>query len=484
MANIVFNDEQIRDTQGLVFSGYGDMSHCSYYLLEIKDAKKVRPWLKKLATERITPGEPNRAARKTSDALNLAFGRRGLDKLGIDSNNFEQAFQDGMHSSSRTDILGDEGDNEATKWTWGNAAKPVDILLMLYSKEAEVHSKRQKEEEAAIKTAGLALLQRLDTINLDNVGRFEKEHFGFADGVSNPVVAGFSKSAQTAGDMNPQAQQVIPTGEFVLGYPNGYDGKVTAVPGDPTIPDEKKFGFNGTYLVFRHMEQDVKGFWQFVNTEAKKQKIDPEYLAAKIVGRWKNGAVLEPGQTAEPKTDADNQGNLNTFDFRNDLAGKGCPFGSHIRRSNPRGQGLGVEEKVKAGEISESNLQNSLKVANRHRILRRGRSYGNFLQDPLKDDDSGERGLFFICLNANIERQFEFIQHTWINNLKFNGLYDEDDPLIGTYGSRDASFVRSFTLQDDPLRRRVCKFPQFVTIKGGSYFFLPGINALQMLGGE
>jgi deferrochelatase/peroxidase EfeB len=147
-------------------------------------------------------------------------------------------------------------------------------------------------------------------------------------------------------------------------------------------------------------------------------------------------------------------------------------FGSHIRRTNPRGQGLGAE------------TEDSLKVANRHRIIRRGRSYGDYLEKPLEDDDNdnGERGLFFICLNANIERQFEFVQHTWVNNLKFNGLYDEDDPLIGSFSSTKPGFKRSFTLQDEPLRRRVCNFQQFVTLRGGGYFFLPGVKALQMLG--
>ena len=94
--------------------------------------------------------------------------------------------------------------------------------------------------------------------------------------------------------------------------------------------------------------------------------------------------------------------------------------------------------------------------------------------DFSKDPDCQERGLVFICLNANIERQFEFVQHTWINNVKFAGLYDEDDPLIGRVGK--------FTIQDEPLRRRVCDFQQFVSTRGGGYFFLPSLSALGILG--
>ena len=297
--NISFNDDQMRDTQGLILSGYGGMSQCSYYLLEIMDLKKVRLWLKIIAEERITSGEPNKMARKTTDALNLAFGKDGLVKLGIDINYFEQAFQDGMHSPGRATILGDQGENSAQSWTWGNDAKPVHLLLMLYSDSSETHSNRQNEEEAAIKQGGLSIIQRLDTTNMDNVGRFEKEHFGFSDGVSNPIVASFPGMVNKVSN-NPQAPKVIETGEFVLGYPNGYDGKVTKVPGEESLSDDKKFGFNGTYLVFRQLEQNVKTFWSFIHSEAKKQGIKPDYLAAKMVGLWKNGAVVLPGEETEP----------------------------------------------------------------------------------------------------------------------------------------------------------------------------------------
>lgn len=89
-----------------------------------------------------------------------------------------------------------------------------------------------------------------------------------------------------------------------------------------------------------------------------------------------------------------------------------------------------------------------------------------------------KRGLVFICLNANIERQFEFVQHSWINNVKFAGLYDESDPLIGAASEES----RGFTIQDQPFRRRICGFQQFVTTRGGSYFFMPSLSALRILG--
>jgi len=91
--------------------------------------------------------------------------------------------------------------------------------------------------------------------------------------------------------------------------------------------------------------------------------------------------------------------------------------------------------------------------------------------------DEPERGLLFLCLAANIGRQFEFIQHSWVNNPKFDGLYDEPDPLVG-YHPPGAS---NFSVLMNPVRLRLTNLPQFVTTRGGAYFFLPGLRALQYI---
>ena len=106
---------------------------------------------------------------------------------------------------------------------------------------------------------------------------------------------------------------------------------------------------------------------------------------------------------------------------------------------------------------------------------------------PLRNDEhagadpSGERGLHFICLGANLSRQFEFVQHTWANNPKFNGLYDDPDPLIGDRDPRGKGKQGTFTEQARPVRRRTTGMPSFVGIRGGAYFFLPGVRALRYL---
>ena len=84
----------------------------------------------------------------------------------------------------------------------------------------------------------------------------------------------------------------------------------------------------------------------------------------------------------------------------------------------------------------------------------------------------------FMCINANIERQFEFVQQTWINNPSFNGLYDERDPIFGNSGSQTTG---TMTIPRDPVRRSLSGLGGFVTVRGGAYFFLPSIKALRYL---
>jgi deferrochelatase/peroxidase EfeB len=152
------------------------------------------------------------------------------------------------------------------------------------------------------------------------------------------------------------------------------------------------------------------------------------------------------------------------FGYRDsDAQGFKCPIGSHVRRSNPR-------------DTLGPDAATALATANRHRILRRGRSYGVRPKDR-RIDDGVPRGLHFLCLNSDIERQFEFVQQTWVNNPVFGGLDGEVDPLVGNLVKGD----EIFTVQADPLRRRVHNLERFVTLKGGAYFFLPSIRALRYL---
>jgi deferrochelatase/peroxidase EfeB len=179
------------------------------------------------------------------------------------------------------------------------------------------------------------------------------------------------------------------------------------------------------------------------------------------VGRWPSGAPL----VRAPEGDDAAHARDNTFVYDNDPTGQRCPLGAHIRRANPR-------------DSLEPGPEESAVLTRRHMIMRRGRPYGPPIAPFQKEPTPQERGLFFIAVNANLGRQFEFMQQTWLNNPKFDGLYDETDPLTGP---RDPKLGGSFSIPDVPARRRLHGLPAFVTTHGGGYFFLPGLPALRYL---
>jgi Dyp-type peroxidase family len=224
---------------------------------------------------------------------------------------------------------------------------------------------------------------------------------------------------------------------------------------DPAGSGAVDFGRNGSYLVFRQLEQDVEGFWQFVDAATRRADGSPDSgggaaLAAKMVGRWPSGAPL----VKAPDHDAPALAEDNDFAYRDDPRGLACPIGAHVRRANPR-DSLGPEPAA------------SLDASDRHRLLRRARSYG----------PAGGTGLYFICLAGDLARQFEFVQHTWLNSATFNGLYADADPLTGSRHPAGATF----TIPARPVRRRYRGLPQFVRTRGGAYFFLPGVSAVRYL---
>lgn len=457
------------DIQGLIFSGYGNMPHASYHPLKFSQdqVSSAKQWLKKLIqAKKITHG----AQRKQDWCLNIAFTRQGLEKLGISKqdmmDNFDNAFVDGMDSERRQTLLQDNEESKPDKWSWGSRKKgnSVDLVLMIYSSDDATLNALNQEEQALYQQHGLSLvvIKPFTPAVFGDVkkGEFRKEHFGFADGISQPLVEGFPATAKVKENLD-DGQRIAP-GEFVLGYENEYD-RMTKIPkitsASKSLKENESFGVNGTYLVFRQLEQNVSAFWNYFQQQTS-NKSEQQWMASKCMGRWPSGVLIDEKQTQDPASEIDN-----TYDFSTDVQGQGCPIGSHVRRANPRAIGLG------------DTTEQSQKVVNLHRIIRRARSYGKPIEDQYYDDEQ-ERGLFFICINANIERQFEFVQHTWINNVKFNSLYDEKDPIIGA--AVDAA-DNPMTIPKSPVRKRLHNLQRFVTTRGGGYFFLPGLAALRTL---
>jgi Dyp-type peroxidase family len=286
------------------------------------------------------------------------------------------------------------------------------------------------------------------------------EHFGFKDGVSQPSVAGYDNPV-------PGGPPQTALGEFVLGYPD-------ATSTTPTVGSD---AVNGSFLVFRRLSQDVTGFQQQAATAAAavNPPVTQDLMAAKMVGRWPSGSPLE----LNPANDPGPEGVTNDFTYQaaGDDDGHVVPQWAHIRKVNPR-------DETQPPTVPE-DLQ-------RHRMIRRGIPFTT--TSPAGTDV----GLHFMAIVADIVRQFEFIQRSWLNDPNFpNGGQPSTpgqppytppspgvpsagvDPIGANYpaGSQDAYLPSS-----GATAQLIALAHQFVHMTGGEYFFVPSIAALQRLG--
>ena len=485
-----------RDIQGLLRYGYGRLAEACFLLLRIDDPAAASRWLE--AAPVTTAEEQNPPPVR---ALQLAFTCEGLRKLGISEdqlNNFSAEFISGMSGDeNRSRRLGDVGASSPEYWQWGGPADVPDLVAMIYAQRGQL-AEWQSTTEDGLKASGFKLLRCLPTTDMGGV-----EPFGFVDGVSEPKLD-WERRRNGAGDKL-SYENVSMLGEFVLGYPNEY-GKYTGRPtimaqevGDlppaEDLPGFKDIGRNGTYLVIRQIEQDVRSFWQFIDAQVDRDASKRQDLAEKMVGRQMSGDPLLPKMTQTiAGVGPDTQDVLrNQFTFDSDVDGIRCPFGAHVRRANPRNadyptgtHGL-VARFVRLLGFGRKSMREDIVASTRfHRLLRRGREYGTKLSPDqrLQPPSPGESpsGLQFVCLNANIARQFEFIQSAWLMSGKFDGLSEESDPLLGNREVIAGYPVDRFSLPiDGGVRQQIRGLPRFTTVRGGAYFFLPGVRALRYL---
>jgi Dyp-type peroxidase family len=438
----------VADVQGLVVRGYGKLRHAAFLVCAVRDAAAARAFLRE--TDVATGLGPH-----DEFALNIAFTAPGLVAIGLPDDvvegGFAAPFVEGMTTEHRRRLLGDVGPAAPERWAWGGPdTAPVHVMLLLYAATAEILDARRDALVGAAEGA-LDVVAHLQT---DELG--PREAFGFVDGLSQPRLAGLPGGGAPG--------RAVPTGEFVLGYPNAY-GQLAPrplldpatdpdriLPRDPGGRTAADLGCNGSYLVVRQLRQDVDAFTEFLR-ERTDDEAGRERLAAKMVGRWRSGAplVLAPVEDAPETALAD-------FGYHaEDPQGLACPRGAHIRRANPRD-----------ALPPSPGCERSLRLTDHHRLLRRARNYSG---------SDGERGLYFMCLVGDLSRQYEFVQHSWINDPVFDGLHDGPDPLVAPRGDRGGSFVEPAL----PVRRRHRGLPEFVRMRGGAYFFLPGVSALRYL---
>jgi Dyp-type peroxidase family len=488
------------DIQGNILRGYNFNAGAHLFVELARDPEEGRRLVRCLLPEVTT-------ARKWTKppvvALNMALTYSGLEWLGVDESVLgllPNAFREPIRHRARVQ-LGDDPDDWEPEF--GNPA--THMVVFLASSECRGDGDSFAARFPKLGRACDWLQDRIGDHGASCLYRQcvealpggQREHFGFRDGFGQPAVEGVLDGypGQGAPDPDTGAWRDIKAGEFILGHLNE--------DGDSTPGDAEWLLYDGSFIVYRKLEQEVTEFRRLVAQQAARYvqaRFEPEdrpdriaafeLLAAKIVGRWRDGTAIEldpgprrvatqlvsdwhneaalelhPGPRREPTLDTKVDHHLdNNFRYGDDPNGGICPLGAHIRRANPRDQ-LGKNEQESA----------------RHRIIRRGMPYGPPYDSASEEDREGvrpdgdqERGLVFICFNADFERQFEVVQGQWCNDGNAFGIGDEQDYVLG---SRDHG---KLTIDGDP-PFFATRTERLVRTRGCEYLFMPGLRALERL---
>jgi deferrochelatase/peroxidase EfeB len=473
------------DIQGFILRGYR-MPMVRHFLLSVGAPAEARKALGRLISgdesdaPQITtaedwhvafapgPGDnPAEAPRRKPDyCLNVGITWPGMVALEIKARVPTLAFKSFgaflAGAAERAKLVGDTGPSAPEKWVGGFGKGSDHVLVTLHSLSPDAMKSYSDRLSALFaernafreiwRTDGMAWIEMKD-----GKPQFtSKVPFGYTDGISVTTIHGGPERYP------PDHQQPCEPWLFVLREESE----------NYFVPEPRELGLNGSFAVFKMIETDVVGFENFL--QSNKDKIDPELLAAKICGRWRNGVPL----ALSPDTDSPPGGipldQLNNYEYVNtdgsgDPKGLRCPVGAHMRRINPRGQPV-----IGQGQPGGSN--------NTHRLIRRGMPYGpNY--DPKQPYDGIERGLLGYFINASIENQYEFVLRQWVNDAEFAGAVrlhpKSKDPMIGTQDSAESIFVIPQANGAAPIQ--ITGFSSFIKTKAAAYCFLPSITAIRLI---
>jgi Dyp-type peroxidase family len=465
------------DVQGNILRGY-KKPLVRHLVLTVNDAAAARRWLVEatsgdaaLAPQVTTAAKGN---EKPPTCLNVGMTYAGLDALRVAPEQlatFPSEFIDGM--AARAVKLGDTGPSDPCHWNpeWRDPKK----VHLVVSVHADVRDQRDETADRVLEASGGRAFKELARLDGEQLPE-GVVHFGYKDNIAQPHFDNIRNPTK-----RPDMQPLVEIGAVLLGYKTPVEDLRWEVP-EP----REDLGFNGSFSAFRVLEQQVDEFERFLSASADLMMNNPlayqslppkaedswdppvsrhralrELVAAKILGRWRNGVPLVFSPTSPTPDRPVGTYDLNNFDFTTDPDGLSCPMGSHIRRCNPR-----------SARIVQRNTNHS------RRIVRRGMPYGP-LYDPDHPDDGVERGLLGVFICASLVAQFESIQYDWMNlGLQDPRITGTNDPVVGNNEPKFSSFKMPAGLSSIELRG----FPRFVRTKGGAYLFLPSIRALMYLG--
>jgi deferrochelatase/peroxidase EfeB len=473
------------DIQGFILRGYR-MPMVRHFLLTVNSPAKARELLGRLVSgneadaPQITTARdwhvgfelgpqdnPNDApSRKPDYCLNVGITWPGLVALEIKSRvptlSFRSfgAFVAG--AAERAKLVGDTGASAPQHWIGGFGSGSDHVLITLHAISLEAMTTYSTCLSALLteggafreiwREDGMALMEMKDG---EPVPTF-KVHFGYTDGISMTTIRG-------GPERYPRDHQK-PCEPWLFVLRDDAENYM--------VPEPRELGLNGSFAVFKMIKTDVVGFESFLRSN--KDRIDPELLAAKICGRWRNGVPLALSSDSDSPAEQLLHEQLNNFEYVNadgsgDPKGLRCPVGAHIRRINPRGQPVTGQ-----GLPGGSN--------NTHRLIRRGLPYGP-VYDPTEPYDEIERGLLGYFINSNIENQYEFVLGHWVNDSEFAGSIRlnprSKDPMIGTQDPAESVFVIPQAHGERPIE--ITGFSGFVATRAAAYCFLPSITAIKFI---
>jgi deferrochelatase/peroxidase EfeB len=476
----------LSDIQGFILRGYR-MPMVRHFLLTVDTPAQACELLGRLVSGNesdapqmttaedwhvgFEPGPGDNSAdlprRKPDYCLNVGITWPGLVALKVKdlvpTLSFKSFGAFAAGAAERAKLVGDTGASDPRHWIGGFGGGSDHVLITLHAISAEAmtaYSDRLSvlfTEDGAFKEIwradGMALMEMKDG---EPVPTF-KVHFGYTDGISATTISG-GPERYPADHQQPCEPWLFVLRDDAENY---------------LMPEPRELGLNGSFAVFKMIRTDVVEFEKFL--QSNKDRIDPELLAAKICGRWRNGVplALSPDSDSPAGLSSDQ---LNNFEYVNtdgsgDPRGLRCPVGAHMRRINPRGQPVTGQ-----GQPGGSN--------NTHRLIRRGLPYGP-VYDPTQPYDGIERGLLGYFINSSIENQYEFVLGHWVNDSEFAGSVrlnpKSRDPMIGTQDSAESIFVIPQANGSPPIK--VTGFSSFVSTRAAAYCFLPSVTAMKFIAG-
>ncbi|OIN58812.1 Dyp-type peroxidase [Arsenicibacter rosenii] len=475
----------------------------------------VRQLLPLITSAAVWLSEEN--TRATAVTTNVAFTYNGLKQLGLpvlSLQSFPDEFIVGMRG--RRTILGDDGRSDPECWdkVWH---EDIHVFVSIEAREDQALEQRYAQILAMAaeigeihlldghRTAvdGVTLPYQQASVLYEKGIPTAKEHFGYSDGISNPFfegmpddlgnVMGGGKKVRYGDPEQPSTWAPLQTGEFILGYQD----EAQEYPVAPTPPLLAK---NGSFMAYSKFHEYVGRFNAYLDTCGAVFPGGKEALAAKFVGRWRNGAPLTsfPNEadanaialkrqlalaainTAKTTDELVNaraafkeiNKKFTAFDYSKDIEGSRCPVGAHTRRANPRGS-------LEFGQDKAFNTPSALD--DRRRMIRRGLPYG-IAPDPASNN--GDHGTIVMSICASIKRQFEFVFQQWLNYGNDFKLANDKDPILGNHDELNGVPQGRMVVQgdQDTAPYFLSQIPRFIETRGGDYFFIPSLTALNSIG--